>query len=75
MIHEPIDRYSVNDNGKLIKSLNSLQKVAFRQILKHGPVLMLKGPPETSKTEFISTFAHYLYDVLEVGSGSVRIVS
>ena len=72
---EQFDKYNVydNDSGKLIKSLNPLQRVAFRQILNHGPISMLKGPPGTGKTEFISTFAHFLYEVLNVGN--ILIVS
>ena len=38
-----------------------MQRDAFRKVVKYGPVSMLKGPPGTGKTEFISAFVHYLF--------------
>ena len=68
------EKYDVfNAKNELIKSLNPLQRDAFRKVVKYGPVSMLKGPPGTGKTEFISTLAHYLYDKLNVGN--ILIVS
>lgn len=68
------EKYDVyNAKNELIKSLNPLQRNAFRKVVKYGPVSMLKGPPGTGKTEFISTLAHYLYDKLNVDN--ILIVS
>ncbi|MFY5900233.1 AAA domain-containing protein [Acinetobacter pittii] len=68
------EKYDVyNENGELVKSLNPLQRKAFRKLVKYGPVSMLKGPPGTGKTEFISTLSHFLYDKLKVNN--ILIVS
>jgi len=69
-----LDHYNkVDGNGVLEKSLNPLQREAFRNVLKYGPVSLLKGPPGTGKTEFISILAHYLYDKQNVSN--ILIVS
>lgn len=67
------EEYDVYEDGVLTKSLNPLQRAAFRKVVKYGPVSMLKGPPGTGKTEFISTLAHYLYAKQKVAN--ILIVS
>lgn len=57
------ERYNqYNDEGKLVVSLNSLQREAFRNLINFGPISILQGPPGTGKTEFIAALVHYLFE-------------
>ena len=83
-LHDPIDyehtvtdkdfeRYDrKDDNGNVIK-LNDKQRIAFKKLLKYGPLSMLQGPPGTGKTEFIAAFVHYLVEKL--GTQRILLVS
>jgi serine/threonine protein kinase len=62
----------VDDNGNVI-TLNDKQRIAFQQLLQHGPLSMLQGPPGTGKTEFIAAFVHYLLE--KVGAERILLVS
>lgn len=63
--------YDIKDKkGKVVKSLNEKQRIAFQKLLRFGPLSMLQGPPGTGKTEFIAAFVHYLIE----NQGTERIL-
>jgi hypothetical protein len=53
--------------------LNSGQKLAFRHIVRYGPVGLLQGPPGTGKTHFIAALVHWL--VTRAGAQKILIAS
>lgn len=66
--------YDIKDSkGKVVKSLNEKQRIAFQKLLRFGPLSMLQGPPGTGKTEFIAAFVHYLIE--KQGAERILLVS
>jgi AAA domain len=53
--------------------LNRGQKLAFRHIVRYGPVGLLQGPPGTGKTHFIAALVHWL--VTRAGAQKILIAS
>lgn len=53
--------------------LNKGQKIAFRHIVRYGPVGLLQGPPGTGKTHFIAALVHWL--VTQAGAQKILIAS
>ena len=67
---EELDFYTEKDgDGRVVFSLNSSQRKAFKALYSRGPIGLLQGPPGTGKTAFISSFVHYL-----VQNGAQRIL-
>ncbi|EOX4458520.1 AAA domain-containing protein [Vibrio alginolyticus] len=62
-----------DDKGKVVKTLNEKQRIAFQKLLRFGPLSMLQGPPGTGKTEFIAAFVHYLIE--RQGAERILLVS
>lgn len=58
---------AVSEEQLHVYGLNSGQLAAFRQLLQHGPVGLLQGPPGSGKTKFIAAFIHWL-----LGFGNAR---
>ncbi|WP_257292563.1 AAA domain-containing protein [Endozoicomonas sp. ONNA1] len=56
-----------DDHGNTI-SLNPQQRLAFRKLVRYGPLSLLQGPPGTGKTEFIAAFVHFLVEKEKVNS-------
>lgn len=70
---EELDFYTeVDDQGKVIFSLNEQQRAAFKKLYKFGPISLLQGPPGTGKTAFIGSYIHY--SILQ-GARRVLLVS
>lgn len=70
---EELDFYTeVDDQGKVIFSLNDQQRAAFKKLYKFGPISLLQGPPGTGKTAFIGSYIHY--SILQ-GARRVLLVS
>lgn len=67
------ERYDREDDKGNLISLNEQQRLAFRQLLRTGPVSLLQGPPGTGKTEFIAAFVHYLIE--KQGAERILLVS
>ena len=66
---QDFERYDQTDQtGKVVVSLNDLQRKAFRKLINYGPVSILQGPPGTGKTEFIAAFVHYLFEKQNVNN-------
>lgn len=66
--------YDIKDSkGKVVKTLNEKQRIAFQKLLRFGPLSMLQGPPGTGKTEFIAAFVHYLIE--KQGAERILLVS
>ncbi|NSY33237.1 DNA helicase [Pseudoalteromonas sp. JC28] len=66
--------YDIKDSkGKVVKTLNEKQRIAFQKLLRFGPLSMLQGPPGTGKTEFIAAFVHYLIE--KKGAERILLVS
>ena len=53
--------------------LNRGQQMAFRHIIRHGPIGLLQGPPGTGKTLFIASLVHWL--TTEKGAQKILITS
>ncbi|WP_180559256.1 AAA domain-containing protein [Arsenophonus endosymbiont of Apis mellifera] len=58
--------YERTDSNGTIINLNDAQKLAFKTLIRKGPVGFLQGPPGTGKTEFIAAFCHYLISKMNV---------
>lgn len=66
-------RLVISDNSLESYSLNPGQQLAFKSVLRHGPVGLLQGPPGTGKTRFIASLVHWL--MTEGGARRILIAS
>ncbi|TWX71723.1 AAA family ATPase [Colwellia demingiae] len=70
---EELEEYTEYGADKeILFELNELQRKAFKDIYRYGPVTLLQGPPGTGKTAFIGSFIHY---TISKGAKRVLLVS
>ena len=64
---------TISDENLASYGLNHGQSLAFRHLLKSGPIGLLQGPPGTGKTRFIASLVHWL--LTEGGCQRILIAS